>query len=110
MAVAKQAAEAAERGSAERFNAFYQSAMLAIMRGDLPRAETKLEAAIEAAPAWYRPHMALASVLWWQGRDDEAQSEAAAALDRAGRLAPNVRRTLDGARAQASAIGALRSQ
>lgn len=106
LAVANQAAEAAERGSAERFNALYQSAVLAILSGNLPRAETKLRAAIDCAPAWYRPRMALACVLWWQGRNEEAQREAAAALDCSGRNAPNVQRTLDGARAQATALRA----
>jgi O-antigen ligase len=100
-AVAKQAAEAAEAGAAEGFNALYQSGVLAIMTGDLPRAETKLRAAIDSAPAWYRPRMALASVLWWRGRNQEAEREAALALNCAGRLEPFVKRTLDGARAQA---------
>ena len=107
LAMAQQAADAAELGSAERFNALYQSAMLAIVTRNLPRAETKLHSAIDASPTWYRPRMALASVLWWEGRNPEAESEAARALDCAGRVEPNVKRTLDSARAQASAITAL---
>lgn len=106
MAAAKQAAEGAEFGSAERFDALYQSAVLAILTGDLPRAEVKLRADIDAAPTWYRPRMALASVLWWQGRNEEAERQAAVALDYAGRLEPYVKRTLDGARAQAGAVAA----
>jgi O-antigen ligase len=107
LALAQQAAEAAELGSAERFNALYQSAMLALVTRDLPRAETKLRAAIDASPTWYRPRMALASVLWWEGRNPEAESEAARALDCAGRVAPHVKRTLESARAQASVSAAL---
>lgn len=106
LAAAKQAAAAAELGSAERFDALYQSAMLAIISRDLPRAETKLRATIDCAPTWYRPRMALACVLWWEGRNQEAQHEAAFALDCAGRMGAYVKRTLDGARAQASAIAA----
>lgn len=104
LAFAKEAAETAERSEAERFNALYQSAVLAIMSRDLTRAETKLRAAVAAAPAWYRPRMALACVLWWQRRGREAQREAALALDYAGRNASSVKRTLDGARAQANVI------
>ncbi|MFL6447374.1 MAG: O-antigen ligase family protein [Bryobacteraceae bacterium] len=110
LAMAQQAADAAEVGSAERFNALYQSAMLAMMSRDLPRAERKLRSAIDASPTWYRPRMALASVLWWEGRNPEAESEAARALDCAGRVEPNAKRTLDSARAQASAVAALRGR
>jgi O-antigen ligase len=109
LAAAQLAAATAELGGAERFHALYQSAVLAIMSHDLPQAETKLRAAIDCAPTWYRPRMALACVLWWQGRNEEAQREAAVALDCAGRIAPNVKRTLDGARAQASFIAARSS-
>lgn len=108
MTLAAQAAEAAELGGAERFHAFYQSATLAILSRDLPRAETKLRAAINAAPVWYRPRMALACVLWWQGRDQEAQREGTLALQLAGRLQTNVKRTLQGARAQAAAMAVAR--
>jgi O-antigen ligase len=101
-ALGMKAAESAERGSAERFDALYQSGMLAIMTGDLPQAQTKLRAAVDCSPTWYRPRMALASVLWWQGRDHEAEREAARASDCAGRLEPYVKRTLAAARAQAS--------
>jgi O-antigen ligase len=107
LAMAQQAAEAAELGSAERFNALYQSAMLALVTRDLRRAETKLRAAIDASPTWYRPRMALASVLWWEGRNPEAESEAARALECAGRVEPHVKRTLESARAQASVMATL---
>lgn len=102
LAAAKKASTAAELGSAERFNALYQSAMLALMSRDLPLAEAKLHAAVDASPRWYRPRMALSSVLWWEGRNQEAEREATQALDCAGQLKPYVKRTLDSARAQAS--------
>jgi len=107
---AKQAAEASELGMAERFNGLYQSASLAIVSHNLPQAEAKLRAAIDAAPAWYRPRMALVCVLWWTGRNQEARQEAELALDCAGRLKPNVQRTLDGARAQAAIMATGRVQ
>jgi O-antigen ligase len=100
--LAKQAAQAAERNSADRFNGLYQAATLSIIGGNLREAETELREAVDAAPSWYRPRMALASVLWWEGRDQEAQREAEAALNCAGRMEPNVRRTLQSAQAQAS--------
>jgi O-antigen ligase len=109
-AMAQQAADAAELSSAERFNALYQSAMLAIATRDLARAETKLHSAIDASPTWYRPRMALASVLWWERRNSEAKIEAARALNCAGRVTPNVKRTLESAQAQASAIAALQGR
>ncbi len=100
------AAEVAERSSAEEFNALYQSGTLAIIKHDLPLAETKLRAAIEAAPNWYRARMALACVLWWQGRGQEAQLETDRAIKCAGVLEASVRRTTDMARAQVSASSA----
>ncbi len=103
LTAAKQASEMAERSAAERFQALYQSAMLASITGDFPRAEAKLRAAIDAAPTWYRPRVMLASVLWAAGRNGEAEPEAARALKCAGRLQPEVKRILDQARTQATA-------
>jgi O-antigen ligase len=102
--LAKRAAHDAERKSADGFNGSYQSAMLATVGGNLPDAEACLRRTLHAAPTWYRPRMALASVLCWEGRDREAQQEADAALNCAGRMQANVRRTLQTARAQASLI------
>jgi O-antigen ligase len=104
LAAAKQAAAIAEHGSAERFNALYQSARLAILSGDFPRAEAKLRSAIDDAPTWYRPRMVLASVLWATGRSERAEREAALALKCAGRMEPEVKRTLNDARAQSTAM------
>lgn len=107
-ALAAEAAEAAELDTAERFNAFYQAGTLAILRRDLPAAENSLRAATDAAPTWYRARMALACVLWWQGRNEEAQLETDRAVSSAGVLEASVKRTTDGARAQVSALAALR--
>jgi hypothetical protein len=106
--LAVQASETGELRGDGRFDSLYQSAMLAIIARDLPRAEMKLRAAINASPAWYRPRMALASVLWWQRRNQEAEHEAALALDCAGSVGPSVKRTLAEARAQASLVAARR--
>jgi O-antigen ligase len=100
--LARQAAEAASINSADRFNGFYQAAMVAMITGDIPESEANLRKAVNAAPTWYRPRMALASVLWWEGRNQEAQRETNAAVNCAGRMEPAVRRTLQMARAQAS--------
>ncbi len=100
--LAKQAAELAAVNGADRFNGSYEAAMVAIASGNITEAEAKLREAIDAAPNWYRPKMALASVLWWAGRNEEAQRETDAAMNCAGRMQPNVRRTLQMARAQAS--------
>jgi len=105
---AEQAAEAAEHGSAERFNALYQSGALAIVTRNLPRAETKLRAAIDCNPVWYRPRVALASVLWWEGRDQEAQREATLALRCAGTAQKHAEQALSAARDQAPIIAARR--
>ena len=104
--LARQAADAAEANSADRFNGSYEAAMLAMLNGNIPEAEAKLHETIDAAPTWYRPRMALASALWWEGKNQEAQREADAAINCAGRMQANVRRTLQMARAQASLAGA----
>lgn len=80
--------------------------MLAMLNGNIPEAEAKLHETIDAAPTWYRPRMALASALWWEGKNQEAQREADAAINCAGRMQANARRTLQMARAQASLAGA----
>jgi len=102
LADAREAAAAAESGSAERFNALYQSAMLAIVANDFPRAKAKLQAAIDAAPTWYRPRMMLASVLWRSGKNQDAAREASLALKCAGRDAPDVKQALDESREHAA--------
>lgn len=104
LSAAKQAAEVAERGSGERSDALYQLAMLSSISGDLPGSERDLRAAINAAPVWYRPRMALARLLWLEGRNREAERETALALGCAGSVDAKVRRTLDEARGQAGAL------
>lgn len=100
--LAQLAAETAEQGNAERFNALYMTGSLDIASGDLQQAETKLRAAVDVSPAWYRSRMALACVLWWEGKDQEAQQQGDIALTNAGVKRSFVQTTLNGARAQAS--------
>ncbi|MBV8817857.1 MAG: O-antigen ligase family protein [Acidobacteriaceae bacterium] len=104
--LAEQAAEAAELNSADGFNGLYESAMLEVVSGNIHGAETKLREVVDAAPTWYRPRMALASVLWWERQNEEAEREADTALNCAGRMQANVRRTLQAARAQAALAAA----
>jgi hypothetical protein len=104
---AKEASAAAERSGEQRFSALYESAALAVIAGDLRRAEAKLRAATDAAPNWYRAHEMLAQVLWLGGHNPEAEREAALALECAGSQESKVRIALQEARVQG---GAIRSQ
>ncbi len=69
---ASEAASLAERQSEERFNALYQSSVLAVASGDLTRAESKAREAIGTAPNWYKPRLLLGQILQAMGRDKEA--------------------------------------
>jgi O-antigen ligase len=102
-AAAREASAEAERSGEQRFTALYQSAVLAVIAGDLSNAEVKLRAAVDAEPWWYRVHVVLAQVLWLTGRGAEAEREAALALECAGSQEPKVRNALESARAQAAA-------
>ncbi len=97
--LAREASAAAELRGEEGFEALYQSAMLEIMSRDFNGAEAKLRQAIEASPVWYRPRVALANLLWATGRQGEAEQEAAAALNCAGKNSTEVKEDLDAARA-----------
>lgn len=99
LAVAKEASSEAERSGEQRFSALYQSAALAVISRDLGTAESKLKAAVRAAPWWYRSHTMLAQVLWLTGRRQEAEREAALALECAGSRESTVRPALEAARA-----------
>lgn len=91
---AKQASADAERGTEENFYAYYQSAVLAMVRGDFGETETKLRQSIALAPRWYRPHAMLASVLIEQGRPKESEQEAKLALEYAGSHQDEIRLAL----------------
>jgi len=94
---AKEASAAAEQCGDQRFSALYESAVLAVVSGDLRNAELKLRAAEDAAPFWYRAHSMLAQVLWLTHRNPEAEHEAALALECAGSQEPKVREALQSA-------------
>ena len=69
----------------QRQNAWYNFAMLASAMNDAKTVEASLRAAIQAGPQWFKPHWALARLLYSTGRTDEARQEAALALDLDGR-------------------------
>ena len=65
----------------QRQNAWYNYAMLAAAMNDSKTVESSLRSAISAGPRWFKPHWALARLLYSTGRMDEARQEAALALD-----------------------------
>jgi hypothetical protein len=69
----------------QRQNAWYNLAMLAAAQGDAAAVESSLRSAISAGPRWFKPHWALARLLYADGRSDEARREATLALDLDGR-------------------------
>jgi len=69
----------------QRQNAWYNFAMLAAAMNDSKTVESSLRAAIQAGPRWFKPHWALARLLYSSGRTEEAREEAALALDLNGR-------------------------
>jgi hypothetical protein len=74
----------ATRWAEDRHNAQYSLAALLAAQNDSAGAEQSLRNAIAAAPNWYKPHWTLARLLALAHRDDEALSEAYAALERGG--------------------------
>jgi tetratricopeptide (TPR) repeat protein len=68
----------------DRHNAQYSLAALLAAQNDYAGAEQSLRNAIAAAPNWYKPHWTLARLLAITHRDNEALSEAYAALERGG--------------------------
>lgn len=92
--LAMDASARAERTGDQKFNALYQSAVLALIIGDTGAAERKLRAAASAAPGWYRPREMLARVLRMEGKGPEGDREADAALRCAGPHEAEVKRAL----------------
>ncbi len=81
------AADAAARAEVTDDNpadAMYQSALLAVSANNAIRAESSLRKAIVSAPAWYKPHLLLAQLLYFTGRTADARGEALRALSLAG--------------------------
>ncbi len=83
----------------QRPNAFYNLAMLFAARDNVANTERSLREAIMAAPRWFKPRWTLAQVLAMTSRLDEAERQAAAAVERDGGHDPEVRVTLDKIRA-----------
>jgi len=81
------------------FNAWYSLSALYAAQNDVPRAEASLRAAIRANPTWFKPHWTLARLLALTGRTQEAENEAARALDLDGGKHGEVARTLEQLRA-----------
>jgi hypothetical protein len=81
--MATSAAAQATATAEQRQNAWYNLAVLAAGRDDARTVETALREAISASPNWYKPHWALARLLYAEGRWADAAAEArlAAGLD-----------------------------
>jgi O-antigen ligase len=92
-ALAIEAARAATTVPEQRQNAWYNFAMLAAGLDDAQTVESSLRSAIAAGPHWFKPHWALARLLYSAGRTREARQEAALALDLDGRKDAEVVRT-----------------
>ena len=65
----------------QRQNAWYNMALLAAGNNDVPGTESSLRSAILCAPKWFKPHWALARLLFASGRVKEASGEATLALN-----------------------------
>jgi hypothetical protein len=74
----------------QRQNAWYNFAMLGAALDDPAVIESSLRSAIAAGPHWFKPHWALARLLYSSGRMDEARQEASLALDLNGHKNPEV--------------------
>jgi len=79
--MAAESASLAVQSPEQRQNGWYNLAELAATREDGAAMETSLRAAIEAAPNWFKPHWALARLLYSQGRIPEARVEAQRVAD-----------------------------
>jgi len=93
----QQALEAGARATStadDRQNAWYNLAMLFAAENDTVSVERSLRNAIAWAPNWFKPHWTLAQLLEITGRNQEALSEAAAAVERDGGHDPEVTETL----------------
>jgi hypothetical protein len=65
-------------------------ATLQVLQGKVQEAGVTLEAAIVAAPAWYRPRWLLAVLLSSRGKHLEAAAQAKAAMERGARKYPEI--------------------
>jgi tetratricopeptide (TPR) repeat protein len=83
-AIAVQAAAYATTVAEQRQSAWYNFAILSAALQRPETVETSLRAAIQTGPRWFKPHWALARLLYSTGRAGEARSEAQAALSLGG--------------------------
>jgi Flp pilus assembly protein TadD len=88
--LAIEAARSATTVPEQRQNAWYNLAIVAAARDDPATVESSLRSAISAGPRWFKPHWALARLLYSAGRVEEARREANLALDLDGRRDPEV--------------------
>lgn len=79
--LAIEAARWATTVAEQRQNAWYNFAILAAAMNDPKTVESSLRSAILAGPRWFKPHWALARLLYSAGRTEEARQEAELALD-----------------------------
>lgn len=94
---AARAAEAARRAplhTEDRANAFYNLAAFSAAANDFEATVRHLREAIQAAPHWFKPHWMLARVLALAGRWEQAEAEAARAVELDGGQHPEVAATL----------------
>jgi O-antigen ligase len=78
----QEAIEAATRASSsseERFNAYFELAVLWALTDNGPKTEESLRGAIAWAPEWYEPHWYLSRILAASGRNEESMKESALA-------------------------------
>jgi O-antigen ligase len=94
MAQAGEAALRAVHTAEDPFNAWYNLSAFYAAQNDFVNTERCLRAAIAARPNWFKPHWTLANLLRLEGRRQEAQAEAAIAVDRDGGKDPEVVQTL----------------
>ena len=92
--MAAAASARAERSGDNVADAAYQSALLALAANDPAQGERKLRQSIEAAPNWYKPHLLMAQLLRFTGRQELAAAESQRALELSGSLRPEVEKAL----------------
>src|ERR1017187_511265 len=95
-AAAVRATEAAE----DPFNAWYNMATLYASQNDSQGTERSLRAALGANPNWFKPHWTLAQLLRLEHRLDDAEREAAVAVELDAGKNPEVAQTLSEIRVQ----------
>lgn len=75
--MAAEASTLAEIRGEDRFNAAYQSSVLAVANADIGRAESEARTTITLAPNWYKAHLLLSQILQVTGKQEESAREAA---------------------------------